>query len=641
MAMAHFDVSLAYDQIVKRGVPGQVARVSDADTDLPYTDLLDLDGNSLPALVSNSQGYVPPFQIADGPALVKMSVGGVTYYLQDLNLFGETAQAALQAAVDAQKAAGLVEAPADEVVATLVQGGTLTQTAGDARWVTHEGADHTVATIFGQVDSDTRGIMDLTYPNKSILSLNVVDFGADRTGTVDSTAQIQACLDQIEDSGTVLFPPGEYLISDTLSVQTGTTITGYGARIRRTASVYMLMPGGFSQNPTLYNGISRVSILGLEFHGDAGKGFGRALIPMSHCKDLLFRDLRFVDIGEHALDISGCDTVMVYNCEFYGQIEAVNVGEAVQVDVASPTGFPHHGAWDYTVTKNVYVGKCKFGPNPESGLPGPNRGVGSHASVQGVPYENIVVEDSEFYDIRDTGVVGRNWEGAVRRNVFRGREAVYATPSVVGDAMPDGTPSTVSSTTRRFEIVDNDILVTRIGIEVYGREGGSAQNINIEGNLVRCTTTTASGSIHGIYVRGFHVANVRGNIVRDFPGNGIYSAPPEVTIPCQLLTVDANTIVNCGNSGIYINASKTVNITGNTTSGIGWAASEPVHVRAYDENENLTIIGHTVDPTGDGANSLALHISSKAIRVTRSGNNWNGLGIIDASPDPVISGERL
>ncbi|WJZ27828.1 tail spike protein [Arthrobacter phage 1191A] len=152
MAMAHFDVSLAYDQIVKRGVPGQVARVSDADTDLPYVELLDLDGNPLAALVSNSQGYVPPFQIQDGPALVKMSVGGVTYYLQDLNLFGGTAQAAQQAAADAQKAAGLVEAPADEVVATLVQGDTLTQTAGDARWVTNAGADAKVAGLVGGAD---------------------------------------------------------------------------------------------------------------------------------------------------------------------------------------------------------------------------------------------------------------------------------------------------------------------------------------------------------------------------------------------------------------------------------------------------------------------------------------------------------
>lgn len=167
MAMAHFDVSLAYDQIVKRGVPGQVARVSDAETDLPYTDLLDLDGNPLAALVSNSQGYVPPFQIQDGPALVKMSVGGVTYYLQDLNLFGETAQAAQQAAADAQKAAQLVEAPADEVVATLVQGDTLTQTAGDARWVTNAGADSFVSNILDQDGSATQIVADARYASKA------------------------------------------------------------------------------------------------------------------------------------------------------------------------------------------------------------------------------------------------------------------------------------------------------------------------------------------------------------------------------------------------------------------------------------------------------------------------------------------
>jgi len=99
MAIAKFDASLAYDQIVKRGVPGCAVQVSDPDTGFAYDALLDLDGNLIPVLVSNSQGYVQSFQIADGPPLVKVTVGPVTYYLADLNTL-ETAAGAGKAIAD-------------------------------------------------------------------------------------------------------------------------------------------------------------------------------------------------------------------------------------------------------------------------------------------------------------------------------------------------------------------------------------------------------------------------------------------------------------------------------------------------------------------------------------------------------------
>lgn len=122
MPVAHYDASIAYDQKVKRGVPGQVARVFHPITDLPIDELLDLDGNPIAALVSNSQGFVEPFEIVDGPPHVKMSVGSLRYYIIDLNLVGSSAEAAILAAAAAERAASLVEAPADEVVALLLGG---------------------------------------------------------------------------------------------------------------------------------------------------------------------------------------------------------------------------------------------------------------------------------------------------------------------------------------------------------------------------------------------------------------------------------------------------------------------------------------------------------------------------------------
>lgn len=82
--MARYDTSWAYDQVVKRGLPGQVARVTDAATGAIVDTILDLDGNEIDALVSNSQGFLQPFMIIGGPPLITVTVGSVSYDLIDL-----------------------------------------------------------------------------------------------------------------------------------------------------------------------------------------------------------------------------------------------------------------------------------------------------------------------------------------------------------------------------------------------------------------------------------------------------------------------------------------------------------------------------------------------------------------------------
>jgi hypothetical protein len=65
----------------------------------------------------------------------------------------------------------------------------------------------------------------VTYSMVSGAVLNVTDFGADPTGTTDSTAAIQAALD---DSGDVWFPAGKYLITDSLKLSVSKRIKGEG-----------------------------------------------------------------------------------------------------------------------------------------------------------------------------------------------------------------------------------------------------------------------------------------------------------------------------------------------------------------------------------------------------------------------------
>ena len=137
MALAVYDSSLAYDQIMQRGLPGRPVEVTDAETGIPVEGLEALDGTPIDRLVSNSQGYVQPFQVQDGPPLIRVRIGSIAYVLLDMSLLGEASRAAQQAAQAAVDAANLVGAPADTAIATAVNAaGSATRAAMDARYTT-------------------------------------------------------------------------------------------------------------------------------------------------------------------------------------------------------------------------------------------------------------------------------------------------------------------------------------------------------------------------------------------------------------------------------------------------------------------------------------------------------------------------
>lgn len=95
MAMARYDSSLAYDPTTGRGLPARTALITDPDTDFPL-DVLDMNGNPVPRLMSNLKGYIPPFQVVDGPPVIRVAIEYVSYLLIDLSVTGEVRAAALR-----------------------------------------------------------------------------------------------------------------------------------------------------------------------------------------------------------------------------------------------------------------------------------------------------------------------------------------------------------------------------------------------------------------------------------------------------------------------------------------------------------------------------------------------------------------
>ncbi len=90
------------------------------------------------------------------------------------------------------------------------------------------------------VDDEGRFLHDFSYAGYQLGELplpglpatvaDVTDFGADPTGSADSTEAIQAAIDSLVDGGTALLPAGSYRVDGLLRVETsGVVVAGEGA----------------------------------------------------------------------------------------------------------------------------------------------------------------------------------------------------------------------------------------------------------------------------------------------------------------------------------------------------------------------------------------------------------------------------
>lgn len=105
----------------------------------------------------------------------------------------------------------------------------------------------------------------VTYAMIEGAVVNVLDYGADSTGSDDSYAAIQAAIDSLTSGGCVYLPSGSYSISDSLTIDgDNISIVGDGAgssKIIADADSFDLL--------TIATGSSQITIEGIEFVGAA------------------------------------------------------------------------------------------------------------------------------------------------------------------------------------------------------------------------------------------------------------------------------------------------------------------------------------------------------------------------------------
>ena len=230
----------------------------------------------------------------------------------------------------------------------------------------------------------------------------VTDADADWTGKTDSTAAIQKCIDRVSAAGggTVVFPPGEYrILYLSLRPRVRLELAGGAERatdgwtpevaarvmdpsrsaiIRSAANrkghwsifLYNLVP-----RTDATNGVSDVAVSGGVFDCQ-----GRCVPAAFACgRNIRFENVVVKDIpNNHALQIDGCEDVVVTNCLFagyrFGGEYKCLTRETIQVEQTSPGAIGDPKTSPVTCPKeisipnrNVSVTGCWFGPSERLG----------------------------------------------------------------------------------------------------------------------------------------------------------------------------------------------------------------------------------------------------------------------------------
>jgi hypothetical protein len=250
-------------------------------------------------------------------------------------------------------------------------------------------------TLTSRFDTFSRSVKNILMPPYSAAA-----------GTDIGAALNQAVLDLISLGGGIVYiPPGDYIVDGSVELASNIAVMGdNGTILRKTAAAtegYLFTVGRTRGVPGYGGGGRNIRIENIEFHGYApSKTDYRAIaLSFNHAADLCIKNCRFFNCitQDHAIDLAGCNNVLIENCSFEGSYQIVGreYNEAIQIDSSTPAAMPGMTNYDGLPTKDVTVRLCQFIPsyNPDGSVfnyaPNP---IGNHGFTGGKYYEGIVFE---------------------------------------------------------------------------------------------------------------------------------------------------------------------------------------------------------------------------------------------------------
>ncbi|MCY9166008.1 right-handed parallel beta-helix repeat-containing protein [Bacillus atrophaeus] len=513
--------------------------------------------------------------------------------------------------------------------------------------------------------------------------VNVLEFGADPTGEIDSAPMFQKALDLAKDGeGIHLYVPNgcTFKLEAPLIFWANTKVSAHGATMLNYFGDYMGVNGDGTVEYTGYDGNGNIII-------DGGTWDCRGLhiqrgtnaFSFGHGRNIFVKNVVIKDVRSyHGIEFNACERYGCIDSDFLGFFDPDGTrtfSEAIQMDLAQRPGvFGAFGKYDFTVCRDGKVTGCYFGASGTPGTQAWPRGVGSHSSTIGYWHENISVKDNTFEGTTGWAIRAYNWNdssivGNTLRKCHYGITVSAIDPTNEGHTKNDKFEQlSKSQDFRDIMIQGNKIYDTVENEAIYVRgfinNEGIVRNIVVSGNTINGVGGSNQAGIRLDAVRNGVVA---GNMILDTSGDGVrlndcigisVSGTNQISFVgrdaiaafgnCSDLMISNNIIRRPERYGIEQSHVYFGVIEGNLITGAGLSKHGAYEaIRVSNGSKRIKVANNMCRSISTITNlaRAGIYITSSVRGVTRHGNdcvgNWTVSGIVDNSSDSKTNGKDV
>ena len=436
----------------------------------------------------------------------------------------------------------------------------------------------------------------------------------------DNAKVIQAAFDEAKNKASdknryrIYFPKGEYHINTTLNIFSNTELyldekTTFVQDAPKGQNI--VKAGDFSQKHILYNGFRNIKIDGgkwdMQFNGSCAMRFG-------HCTNLSIRNVNITNIMDaHHIEAAAVDTLSITDSTFTSSLRrGSNSCEAIQLDILHDSKhFPGFEEFDDTPNKNVTISGCTF-----SNL---HSGIGTRSAVVSKYFDNVVIENNKFENIREKAISCFNYKNSkIINNTF-----TNVNSGICFEYLPNNFFGAYS---QRMYIA-NDKSIGKINSKSSTVISGNVMNIKQMAKSSYCiyayvakidaSTAKANGIVAGDYtISDLSIDNNTINVEENSSeSRGIYITGVNKS------EISSNTLTDYssakdGINGINICASqknviKNNNISGTFNNGIS------IFNKPFPGSKNLLITSNSIS----GVKSFGIRVAESSFATIKSDNN--------------------
>jgi hypothetical protein len=392
--------------------------------------------------------------------------------------------------------------------------------------------------------------------------------GVTGDGVADDTAAIQAALDALSTNGSLIFPPGIYLISSALTMtgKDDVSIFGQGATIKEASGVLT--------EHFLFTSCDRLRIDGFSFSAGEDETYfdantpseERQFIDLVTCNDAKITNLYGAN-KRRLLTALTCPRIIVDGYSFSGFLPAATSPNANGANAPCVT----FRGCDYAVCTNGTVTNhgSAFLSQLSSAYLSISNIVGTELHDNGVYVSsgiNISISGCSFLNIVGDGIQVRGENFAITGNVCENCDdlGISATP--------------VTGAASSYSISGNTVRGCELGIRVVSNSSVWPSELLMNSNIVTNTTSAIDDGAISVGASATGRIAIVGNVVRTFAGdNGIFigddgSASDHIVISANIVS-DINGSAASTRGAIRVEDATEVCITGNLiddiASGVG------------------------------------------------------------------------